>query len=308
MEQKEINEELDLDLLNLNEELNKIPLSLTRYIDVNLETILSIIKKYPRNKKIKIDISNLSDDVELSDTAYKTLANHIQKKFPEYIINSSTLSSIITRVKRRRGLIKQRDTKKIVQQPGLITQEKVHNQVADSQLLHDKSFVIVNENNRPQKQNEDESSSVGDQKIDKGFESQPVSRVGNLSTGQVSQAQIINILNEEEENTLLKCSNIYFSYVKLINKIDRDSKLNQNFGVYEEEVNMENLVKIIFKVFEIDYFSGNYGILKDGQRRKQKLDNSDVSQKVKKFGAQIWGRMDLIDMLIDRKKRANTPG
>ena len=163
-------------------------------------------------------------------------------------------------------------------------------------------------NNRPQKKNEDESSSVGDQKIDKGFESQPVSRVGNLSTGQVSQAQVINVLNEEEENTLLKCNDIYFSYNKLISKIDKDPKLDKNFGVYEEELNMENLVKIIFKLFEVDYFSGNYGILKDGQRRKQKLDNSDVNQKVKKFGVQIWGRVDLIDMLVERKKRANTPG
>lgn len=285
MEQKEINEELDLDLLNLNEELNKIPLSLTRYIDVNLETILSIIKKYPRNKKIKIDISNLSDDVELSDTAYKTLANHIQKKFPEYIINSSTLSSIITRVKRRRGLIKQRDTKKIVQQPGLITQEKVHNQVADSQLLHDKSFVIVNENNRPQKKNEDESSSVGDQKIEKGFESQPVSRVGNLSTGQVSQAQykeLIEFLESfetlgqlKEPLTKLVQVNRTDSYRKQWTKEDEDMAQHYVKVIQLAKIDLNNWQKIKtfkFEDLDIERFQSKWGTYRKDFEKSVFLD------------------------------------
>lgn len=273
-----------------------------------LRTHFEIIEKFIEvHKKANIKLAKKNGKLSgIEVKVYESLARSIketEEQFQDYKVSGDNLAKYISKIRIEKNCQKQ--TRKIKHNKNEIETQTPLQAVVSTQVAVTQQQPA---NNRPQKKNEDELSSVGDQKIDKGFESQPVSRVGNLSTGQVSQAQVINILTEEEENTLLKCSNIYFSYIKLINKIDRDSKLNQNFGVYEEELNMENLVKIIFKVFEIDYFSGNYGILKDGQRRKQKLDNSDVSQKVKKFGAQIWGRMDLIDMLIDRKKRANTPG
>lgn len=98
MENKD-NKNEDEGFLLIEEELNKNP-KLTKYLKDNIEIILRIIDKFPRNKKKKIN-KVLDNGIEISDTAYKTLCLHIQKKFPEHSITPQTLSSMLTRIKKK---------------------------------------------------------------------------------------------------------------------------------------------------------------------------------------------------------------
>lgn len=75
-------------------------LSLVNYIRNNIEVISRIVEKFPRNKKNNVS-KKINNEIEIKDTAYKTLANHIQKKFPDYSVTPENLASIVSRVKKQ---------------------------------------------------------------------------------------------------------------------------------------------------------------------------------------------------------------
>lgn len=288
MEQEILEEGLDLELLKIEKELAKIPANLTGYINTNLVTIISIINKYPRNSKMKIDYSKLTEEVELSDTAYETLIKYLKTKFPNHSLSRSTLSATITRVKKRKGLIVERE-KKLPKQVDVIVNSIVKNEEPIIKKLPQKqdnklpSVEVLNKNTKK--------------------ESQSAMQIDKVSSEQVQSNNFI--LTEEDEQTVLNSAKeyTYFNYKKFIDKLDQGVITDKSYGIHEEEINMEKLVKVIYKMFEMEFPGTDIGILADGQKRSMKIENSKLNPAIKKMASQLWARNDLINMLIGRKNR-----
>lgn len=92
----------DKDLILIEEELNEEQ-NLTQYLEDNIYVILRIIDKFPRSKTKK-ETKILENGIEISGTAYETIAKVISKKFPKHSINSKNLGSMITRTKEKMGI------------------------------------------------------------------------------------------------------------------------------------------------------------------------------------------------------------
>lgn len=65
---------------------------------------------------------------------------------------------------------------------------------------------------------------------------------------------------------------------------------------------MEKFVKTMFKIFEIEFPLGNFGIITDAEKRMRKFNQLDLEEKIQKIGVQLWSRPELITMFIDRLK------
>lgn len=270
LEQKSFSENL-LDVSSFYEE-NK---TLTKLLEENFETLE---KQISQHKCVK-NVSKLKkQELQIEESFYVNLAKILKnsKEFYGQEINPSTLASIMSRIREKRGLTKfSRLDKKIETQTPL--QAVVSTQVAVTQQQP--------ANNRPQKKNEDESSSVGDKKIDKGFESQPVSRVGNLSTGQVSQAQykeLIEFLESfetlgqlKEPLTKLVQVNRTDSYRKQWTQEDEDMAQHYVKVIQLAKIDLNNWQKIKtfkFEDLDIERFQSKWGTYRKDFEKSVFLD------------------------------------
>lgn len=269
-------------LLELNSfyEENK---TLTALLEENFDILEQQILKHKCVKNIN---KNKKNDLKIEESFYinlsKTLKN--SKEFYGQEINPSTLASTMSRIRDRKGLSKySRTDKKMVE---------VNNPV---QVVVSTPVITEQQpaRERPQKKNKNEASVV----VEK---SQQASQVGNLSTVQVSQAPLKEKLTSEEEKILLNLKKTNFDYSQLIKSLDTNPKLDKSYGAYEQEQKMEELTKVIFKLFEINYPDGNYDILSDAHKRLEKFNKLKVSEPIRELGAHIWGRIDLIKMLMSR--------
>ena len=158
--------------------------TLTMLLEENFEVLE---RQVSQHKCVKNIAKEKKEELQIEESFYVNLAKILKnsKEFYGKDINPSTLASIMSRIREKKGLNK---FKKNHEKTNQYLQAVVSTPVAVTQQQPAK-------NERPQKQEEDKLSSVVVE------ESHLVTQVGDLSTGQVSQAQKMT-LEEVYKKTL----------------------------------------------------------------------------------------------------------
>lgn len=250
-----------------------------------LRTHFEIIEKFIEvHKKANIKLAKKNGKLSGIETkVYESLAKSImetEEQFQDYKVSGDNLAKYISKIRIEKNCQKQ--TRKIKHNKNEIETQTPLQAVVSTQVAVTQQQPA---NNRPQKKNEDESSSVGDQKIDKGFESQPVSRVGNLSTGQVSQAQykeLIEFLESfetlgqlKEPLTKLVQVNRTDSYRKQWTKEDEDMAQHYVKVIQLAKIDLNNWQKIKtfkFEDLDIERFQSKWGTYRKDFEKSVFLD------------------------------------